>query len=61
MRNEIKNMKNLIYLLACVSFIYSQQGLQLNDLEPGDSGKLMYPYSGKTFDLWPNGKERMSV
>ena len=54
-------MKNLIYLLAFVSFIYSQQGLQLNDLEPGDSGKLMYPYSGKTFDLWPNGKERMSV
>ena len=48
-------MKNLIYLLAFVSFIYSQQGLQLNDLEPGDSGKLMYPYSGKTFDLWPNG------
>ena len=48
-------MKNLIYLLAFVSFVYSQQGLQLNDLEPGDSGKLMYPYSGKTFDLWPNG------
>ena len=35
--------------------LYSQQGLNLSELEAGNDGKLMYPYSGKTFEYWPNG------
>ncbi len=48
-------MKRILYIPIIVSFVFTQQGLNLTDLDPGEGGKLMYPYSGKTFENWPNG------
>ena len=48
-------MKQILFILLVASLAIGQQGLNLNDLEPGVDGKLMYPYSGKTFEYWPNG------
>ena len=48
-------MKKILYTIFFLSLAYSQQGLNLSELESGNDGKLMYPYSGKTFEYWPNG------
>ena len=57
-------MKYLAYTIAILSFINAQQGLQLNDLEAGDNGKLEGPrrkwYSNgqlKEEGSYKNGKE----
>ena len=52
-------MKQVLLITIILSFTSAQQGLNLKDLEPGTSGKLMYPYSGKVFDYWPNGDVRV--
>jgi len=48
-------MKKIFYLLILISFVFAQQGLNLEELESDDNGTLMYPYSGKVFEYWPNG------
>ena len=52
-------MKKVLLITIILSFTSAQQGLNLKDLEPGTSGKLMYPYSGKVFDYWPYGDVRV--
>ena len=48
-------MKKIFYLSILLSFASAQQGLNLEELESDDNGTLMYPYSGKVFEYWPNG------
>jgi hypothetical protein len=48
-------MKQIIFISLVMSLSIAQQGLNLNDLDSGVDGKLMYPYSGNTFEYWPNG------
>ena len=48
-------MKKIFYFIILISFSYSQQGLNLEELETSSNGVMMYPYSGKVFEYWPNG------
>ena len=47
-------MKKIIYTLILITFGFSQQGLNLEELDQSNSGVMMYPYSGKVFEMWPN-------
>ena len=48
-------MKKISYFIILISFSFSQQGLNLEELETSSNGVMMYPYSGKVFEYWPNG------
>ena len=48
-------MKKIFYFIILISFSFSQQGLNLEELETSSNGVMMYPYSGKVFEYWPNG------
>ncbi|HIB31730.1 MAG TPA: hypothetical protein EYO45_01295, partial [Candidatus Marinimicrobia bacterium] len=52
-------MKSLLTISIVISIAFSQQGLNINDLEASPSGKQMYPYSGKIFDYWGNGNSKL--
>ena len=55
-------IKLSLAISAIVSFSLSQptgQGLDINDLEVGADGKLVYPYSGKVYEFWQNGNPKL--
>ena len=45
-------MKKIFYFIILISFSFSQQGLNLEELETSSNGVMMYPYSGKVFEYY---------